>query len=686
MAYRFRLSGATRALEALEDPQALEQARSRFSHSPPAYRSWSTDSDATQPDTPPGGYPGVPRVQVPESLRDKRMKLDAQRRASRPDSLFDLESRRVTREIRSAKPGYDSGEPGEMASLFDIHLAKEIIKQRWIDQGIWRDQWNRPDGWHWFVDDNQWKHEEPVQEYIEPEAQARTSLFSNPDPAPKQRKSDEEIQRLKREREASRPFYRFIYQVSIERRHILEGAAWPNETMWNGAGLEETGPHGAEPNTAAAPNLDDINTRAYEIVKARWIDFGIWKKTWGILPGMSWKHEHPLEDLLRVELPEALALSPLWPARKPEADTQTTGVQTGSQSGLPPWELTHEGRSRAEEWSKAMERLEQRHQKEWAEKKRREVEKYLAYLEAQPVQDRPKGIFSSWEPPDNRSSLGSSPSEQSPDELDSAESADHDRSRKHETEGRKRKAADEPVFAQETSRPGLFSSSPPDDPDRLPVVGTQADDELPEVSVSAGPVDQAPTSMERPHEAGETRKRSRVGRQQQLGNNDSRLPPNDNQAVVTAEPGGHSPLLPEVASTPVRRNLRARNAKRTPASNPNDSSPARKRPKRTGSAAAAAAAAAEPEARRSPGPQVAAFTPGGRVLRPRRAQKTAADDHDNNAEPAARNPAGSSPARRQGRKQAGKAAATAPKSGAPAAAKPRGVSKRGRGRPARQRG
>lgn len=101
--------------------------------------------------------------------------------------------------------------------------------------------------------------------------------------------------------------------------------------------------------------MEDINTKAYETVKAKWIKFGIWKKTWGFLPGMSWKHEHPLEDLLRVELPEALVLGPLYPPTKPaEADTQTTDAQNGSQLRLLPWELTHEERS------KAAERIEQR--------------------------------------------------------------------------------------------------------------------------------------------------------------------------------------------------------------------------------------------------------------------------------------------------------------------------------------
>lgn len=43
----------------------------------------------------------------------------------------------------------------------------------------------------------------------------------------------------------------------------------------------------------------DINTKAYENVKNTWEKRGIWNVRWGILPGTSWKHEQPLEDLLK---------------------------------------------------------------------------------------------------------------------------------------------------------------------------------------------------------------------------------------------------------------------------------------------------------------------------------------------------------------------------------------------------
>ena len=79
----------------------------------------------------------------------------------------------------------------------------------------------------------------------------------------------------KRDHEASRPFYQFVFQLSLERERIQE----------------ETG-KGTVPLPAAAPA--NINTTAYERVRNAWVKHKIWNSNWGTLPGMSWKHEDPL--------------------------------------------------------------------------------------------------------------------------------------------------------------------------------------------------------------------------------------------------------------------------------------------------------------------------------------------------------------------------------------------------------
>jgi hypothetical protein len=50
-----------------------------------------------------------------------------------------------------------------------------------------------------------------------------------------------------------------------------------------------------EPASTSVPL--DIGTTAYENIRSTWLRRLIWDKKWGTLPGMSWKHERPLEDL-----------------------------------------------------------------------------------------------------------------------------------------------------------------------------------------------------------------------------------------------------------------------------------------------------------------------------------------------------------------------------------------------------
>ena len=159
--------------------------------------------------------------------------------------------------------------------------AREMVKKRWVEQGIWNNKWN-------YYTIGRWKHEEPLELESElgmdTESESLRPPFSflskEPQPKPRRPKSDEEKRRIaerrvvrQREREASRPYHQFVYQVSKERERIQEESA-------NGEGADAA----------------DINTRAYKTVKNTWTKRGIWKTRWGILPGMSWKHEEPLEE------------------------------------------------------------------------------------------------------------------------------------------------------------------------------------------------------------------------------------------------------------------------------------------------------------------------------------------------------------------------------------------------------
>jgi hypothetical protein len=154
-------------------------------------------------------------------------------------------------------------------------------------QGIWRDEWNA-DG----TPGLRWKHEDPdkSESDSEDDPDAPPSppqiFFGTPGRLPRRPKSTKEKKRIaERAREASRPLHQFISQVSLECERILQEADW--------ADLRGR-------RTANAPDIhdSDMHSRACEIVKDKWIRWGIWNLNWKVLPGMTWNHERPLEELL----------------------------------------------------------------------------------------------------------------------------------------------------------------------------------------------------------------------------------------------------------------------------------------------------------------------------------------------------------------------------------------------------
>ena len=211
------------------------------------------------------------------------MQLVGEREASKPDRQFSAQVEEERRRIWNTDPITSWRE----LTPADLHTyeeeAREIVKKRWVEQGIWNSKWNYYTIWRW-------KHEEPLELESESETDAEAkplpssfSLFGVPQKPtqPKPRpKSDDQKRRIAkrrvvraREREASRPYHQFVYLISKERERIRD------ESM-NGEGADAA----------------DINTSAYENVKTTWTKRGIWNKRWRILPGMSWKHEGPLEE------------------------------------------------------------------------------------------------------------------------------------------------------------------------------------------------------------------------------------------------------------------------------------------------------------------------------------------------------------------------------------------------------
>ncbi|KAI9849329.1 MAG: hypothetical protein M1837_004789 [Sclerophora amabilis] len=282
---------------------------------------------------------------------------------------------------------------GRQNSVRDFKAAGENVKAAWIEQGIWKSEWRQPSG--------QWKHQEPLELNLQFERDSKSELNTDRPPPqdgvqpnrPERQqapsltvKSDDEKLRIaklrmerEREREASRPYHQFIYQVGKERDEIeretgfqelfesveidAEGREnvknrWIRKGSWEkymkndsksvarkmddcafnfelSKEKQRLACNELEENSCLASQElknrelfrgQDINTKAYENVKDRWIRWEIWNDEWGVLPGMLWMHEDPVE----VELPN----DPAWIAIGPRPGTsqlespQPPGINT----------------------------------------------------------------------------------------------------------------------------------------------------------------------------------------------------------------------------------------------------------------------------------------------------------------------------------------------------------------------
>ena len=271
-----RVERALRIFE--EDSPLLNRARRQYiDASPPPYTLKSSDT--------------MTRSTSPEiSDEEKRWQLIEERRASYPRTQF---SAQINDEEKRLYEMYANGTSRPRLGESLHQLAHDTVKSLWVEQGIWNNKWNS-------VAAGRWKHEEPLKDDLELEriltthAPLRASLFSHhfepettrPDSDNEKRHIIEQRVKREREREASRPYHQFVFQISKERERI------ENEST-NGE--------------VASVSAADINTRAYENIKSTWIRRRIWNERWGIMPGMLWKHEDPLEENI-PDCPQRLAI------------------------------------------------------------------------------------------------------------------------------------------------------------------------------------------------------------------------------------------------------------------------------------------------------------------------------------------------------------------------------------------
>ncbi|RDW68777.1 uncharacterized protein DSM5745_08537 [Aspergillus mulundensis] len=207
------------------DPYALEAARSRLNCTPPT--------------TPP---PGSTLQGSPADDEDwqrayciaRRSKLIRIHNASRPRDQFDAQTTDpIWRLLYNVEGKSD----------------QEAVKDQWLQQGIWEDEWSSTGG-----PLGAWKHEKPKSTDRD-DGRRRPCGQGTTD--------------------ASRPFFQFMHQLALA-SELHRRMIWAN--------------------TAPPP---DINTDVYRMVRDMWETHRIWNPEWGTLPGLVWTHEMPLEPWLK---------------------------------------------------------------------------------------------------------------------------------------------------------------------------------------------------------------------------------------------------------------------------------------------------------------------------------------------------------------------------------------------------
>lgn len=235
---------------------------------------------------------------------------------------FEAQARRELARFRRQLPAGRQTLPYDYELSVDANVENNV-RSRWVDQGIWGDEWGPawPKGMRVFWNlpiklpadhpcpHGPWGHEAESEPEPEPEPKDKGvvrqfGLFLRQKP---ERPELHPVKYIKtpfgltrkslnrkpavRNPEASRPYHQFLYQLSKEREWIEDE-------------VEYRGPGGRI----------DLDAMAYERTKKNWIEDGIWNPEWGELPGMTWHHEVPEEEEVIEKLEEVGATSPWAPA------------------------------------------------------------------------------------------------------------------------------------------------------------------------------------------------------------------------------------------------------------------------------------------------------------------------------------------------------------------------------------
>ncbi len=276
------------ALQRLEaNPGLLDRSRNRYNDPPPPYSSGKTTEAPS---------PGFHR-RLDEF--DARLEKKQERWQSSPESQYhsqcNRERERLSYQQERRRDGRRQTLPYDQNIKIDqFQWAGELganaannVRCRWIEQGIWNDEWGSQPGWPKVPGTAYptpfWAHEDRPNPFApqrreEPQLLFNLTgdLFGNTDtdqPQSPQGIAEDPESEPQRDTSASRPYYQFVYQVSQECEWIRDEAdyARPGEPI-------------------------DVNAAAHKSIKQFWQKSKIWDPQWEEMPGMKWMYEEPAED------------------------------------------------------------------------------------------------------------------------------------------------------------------------------------------------------------------------------------------------------------------------------------------------------------------------------------------------------------------------------------------------------
>lgn len=197
--------------------------------------------------------------------------------ATHPSNQFKTELfESITRILRGRKGTWQTLHPDTFKELYT--QMREHTKKLWIKEGIWNDDWNWTNMLTW-----SWK----------PEGPPMTDASLEPSRSKSKQPLHVEIglqifeQQKELRSDPSRPLHRFIYHVSLVRER-MQLVCDPPEQSTRKARLQER----------------DLNSEAYVEVRELWKKRGIWDRVWSKLPGMEWRYEQRLQQMIFDEIGE----------------------------------------------------------------------------------------------------------------------------------------------------------------------------------------------------------------------------------------------------------------------------------------------------------------------------------------------------------------------------------------------